>query len=49
MTQAQKQERMQDKRDYLTALHERRDNNNARILEVQQAMTALEAEEVTPE
>jgi len=43
MTQEQKQERLKDKRDYLAALHERRDNVSSRIAEVAQAIADLEA------
>jgi len=47
MTKSQKQERLQDKRDYLQALHERRDITANRIAEVSQAIADLEATNVS--
>ena len=49
MTAAQKQERLQDKRDYLRALHERRDITASRIAEVSQAIADLENTNVEPD
>lgn len=41
MTQEQKNERLADKKDYLTALYDRREVNSARILEVEEAIREL--------